>query len=230
MKNIEFRNNNFAVLNLILQCLLHRGDFKFMEFNEKLQELRKQKGLTQEELAEMLYVSRAAVSKWESGRGYPNIDSLKAISKFFSVSLDDLLSSDAVLTIAEEESREREKHFRSLVFGLLDCCAAVFLFLPFFGQKAGNAVQGVSLLSLTSIEMYVKTAYLIIIFAVIVCGILQLALQNVRAKFWINNKDKISLGLSAAGVLIFTVSLQPYAAAFMFVFLVIKALMLIKWV
>ena len=230
MKNIEFRNNNFAVLNLILQCLLHRGDFKFMEFNEKLQELRKQKGLTQEELAEMLYVSRAAVSKWESGRGYPNIDSLKAISKFFSVSLDDLLSSDAVLTIAEEESREREKHFRSLVFGLLDCCAAVFLFLPFFGQKAGNAVQGVSLLSLTSIEMYVKTAYLIIIFAVIVCGILQLALQNVRAKFWINNKDKISLGLSAAGVLIFTVSLQPYAAAFMLVFLVIKALMLIKWV
>lgn len=201
-----------------------------MEFNEKLQELRKQKGLTQEELAEMLYVSRAAVSKWESGRGYPNIDSLKAISKFFSVSLDNLLSSDAVLTIAEEESRERENHFRSMVFGLLDCCAAVFLFLPFFGQKVGNAVQEASLISLTKIEMYVKAAYLLIIFAVIVWGILLLALQNVRAKFWINNKDKISLGLSAAGVLIFTVSLQPYAAAFMFVFLIIKALMLIKWV
>jgi transcriptional regulator with XRE-family HTH domain len=47
-----------------------------MEFNEKLQELRKQKGLTQEELAEKLYVSRTAISKWESGRGYPNIESL----------------------------------------------------------------------------------------------------------------------------------------------------------
>lgn len=48
-----------------------------MEFNEKLSQLRKAKGLTQEELAEALYVSRTAVSKWESGRGYPSIDSLK---------------------------------------------------------------------------------------------------------------------------------------------------------
>ena len=79
-----------------------------MEFNEKLQELRKQKGLTQEELAGMLYVSSTAISKWESGRGYPSIDSLKAISKFFSVSLDELLSSDAILTIAEVENKEKE--------------------------------------------------------------------------------------------------------------------------
>lgn len=53
-----------------------------MEFHEKLQELRKQRGMTQEELATALYVSRTAVSKWESGRGYPSIDSLKAISGF----------------------------------------------------------------------------------------------------------------------------------------------------
>ena len=50
-----------------------------MEFHEKLQELRKAKGLTQEELAKQLYVSRTAISKWESGKGYPSIDSLKEI-------------------------------------------------------------------------------------------------------------------------------------------------------
>ena len=54
-----------------------------MDFSKKLQELRKQKGLTQEELAKKLYVSRTAISKWESGRGYPSIDSLKEIAKFF---------------------------------------------------------------------------------------------------------------------------------------------------
>ena len=55
-----------------------------MEFNKKLQELRKSRDLTQEELAEALYVSRTAISKWESGRGYPSIDSLKVISRFFN--------------------------------------------------------------------------------------------------------------------------------------------------
>ncbi len=74
-----------------------------MEFHEKLQQLRKQKGLTQEELAEHLYVSRTAVSKWESGRGFPNIESLKAIARFFGASLDELLSGEEILSIAEND-------------------------------------------------------------------------------------------------------------------------------
>lgn len=70
-----------------------------MEFHEKLQELRKNRGLTQEELAEALYVSRTAISKWESVRGYPSIDSLKEISDYFSVTIDDLLSGEKLLSI-----------------------------------------------------------------------------------------------------------------------------------
>lgn len=80
-----------------------------MEFNEKLQELRKSKGLTQEELAKELYVSRTAISKWESGRGYPNIDSLKEISRYFSVSIDELICPDEIITAAENEKHETIK-------------------------------------------------------------------------------------------------------------------------
>ena len=127
-----------------------------MEFNEKLQNLRKQKGFTQEELAEALYVSRTAISKWESGRGYPSIDSLKEIAKFFSVTIDELLSGDEVLSIAEEDNKQKEKQLKSLVFGLLDISALMFFFLPFFGQKTQGAVQGVSLLLLNGIAQYLK--------------------------------------------------------------------------
>ena len=79
-----------------------------MEFHEKLQELRKSRGLTQEELAEALFVSRTAISKWESGRGYPSIDSLKEISSYFSVSIDDLLSGEHLIFIAEKENKSNQ--------------------------------------------------------------------------------------------------------------------------
>ena len=200
-----------------------------MEFNEKLQELRKNKGLTQEELAEALYVSRTAISKWESGRGYPSIDSLKEIAKYFSVTIDELLSSDEVLSIAEEDNKQKETHFRSLVFGLLDISVLMFFFLPFFGQKANGVIQEVSLLSLNEITTYLKTAYYAIVISIAVYGILTLTFQNCQKVFWTKNRDKLSLILNVAAVLLFIISSQVYAGAFLFIFLVIKALMLIKW-
>ena len=200
-----------------------------MEFNENLKELRKQKGLTQEELAQQLFVSRAAISKWESGRGYPNIDSLKSISDFFSVTVDELLSGDELLTIAQEDNKQSKKHYRDLMFGLLDCSISLFFFLPFFGQTADNIIQSVSLLSLSGAEPYLKVVYFAVVIGTIASGIMTLALQNCSHTFWVNNKSKISLILNIIGVLVFIISLQPYAAIFLFVYLIIKVLMLIKW-
>ena len=200
-----------------------------MDFQDKLKELRKNRGLTQEELAQALFVSRTAISKWESGKGYPNIDSLKAISKYFSVSLDDLLSTDEIITIAEEDGKQKERHLRDLVFGLLDCSIAMFLFLPFFGQRVDGVIQAVSVLMLTEEEIYIKVPYLIIVFSMAVWGILMLALQGCQASFWLQKKDKVSLGLGAVGALFFMLSRQPYASSYLFLILVIQALMLIKW-
>lgn len=200
-----------------------------MELNEKLQELRKQKRLTQEELAKSLYVSRTAISKWEAGRGYPSIDSLKSIAKFFGVTIDELLSSDELLIIAEEDTKQKKNHFRDLVFGLLDCSIAMFFFLPFFGQKADGILQEVSILSLSEIAPYLRTAYFAVVIGTLVLGILTLALQNCHQVFWVRNKSKVSLMLNTIGVLLFIISSQPYAASFLFMFLAIKVLMLIKW-
>ena len=199
-----------------------------MEFNEKLQELRQQKSLTQEELAEQLFVSRTAISKWESGRGYPNIDSLKAISKFFGVTVDELLSGDELLTIAERDTKLKETEFIDLIFGLLDLSVALFFFLPFFGQKVNGIIDGASLLSLTEIAPYLKFSYFAVVTSLVLSGILTLALQNCTNHLWTTVKSKISLILNAVGTVLFIISSQPYAAVFCFIFLVIKALLLIK--
>lgn len=199
-----------------------------MEFHEKLQELRKNKGLTQEELAESLYISRTAVSKWESGRGMPSIESLKAISKFFAVTLDELLSGEELLMIAEDDHKQKEMHIRDLIYGLLDCSMVLLFFMPFFGQRTDGTIQGVSLLALTDIQVYLKVLYLAVIFGMIVLGILNLALRNYNSAFWIRNKNTLSLLLNVIGVFLFIISQQPYAAVYVFMFLIIKTLMLIK--
>ena len=145
------------------------------------------------------------------------------------MTIDELLSSNEVLSIAEEDNKQKEKHFRSLVFGLLDISVLMFFFLPFFGQKANGIVHEVSLLSLNEIATYLKTAYYAIVIAIIVYGILTLAFQNCQKLFWVQNREKISLILNAVAVFLFIISSQVYAGAFLFIFLAIKALMLVKW-
>lgn len=193
-----------------------------MEFYQKLQELRKQKGITQEELAQALYVSRTAVSKWESGRGYPNIDSLKAIAKYFSVTVDELLSGEEVLSLAEEDHRQKKRYACDLIFGLLDLSVLSFLFLPLFGQKTEAMIQSVSLLSLTGVAPWLRIAYFAVVLAMSAMGIVTLALQNCTAAFWQKYKNAISLLLNMAGILLLILSTQPYGAILLLMYFVIK--------
>ena len=199
-----------------------------MEFHEKLQELRKQREMTQEELAEILYVSRTAISKWESGRGMPNVESLKAISKFFGISLDDLLSSEELLILVEDDHRQKETNLRDMVFGMLDTCMALLLFLPFFGEQMDGAVHEVSLLGLSGTQTYLKVIYYVVVVGLSFLGIMTFLLKNHRKRIWILTKQKMSLYLSVLGVVVFIIGKQPYAAVMTFVFLMVKLKLLIK--
>ena len=199
-----------------------------MEFHEKLQELRKQKNLTQEELSEILFVSRTAISKWESGRGYPSIDSLKAIAEFIGVTIDELLSNRELICIAEKDSHQKTQHMRDLVFGLIDCSVVMLFFIPLFGQQGGEIIRQVSLLSLQETPLFIKVAYFAIILLTVACGIATLALQNYSSIIWIKTKTILSMILTIISVVIFIASLQPYVAFFTFVLLIIKGALLLK--
>ena len=63
-------------------------------FSDNIKKLREEAGLTQDEFAEKIFVTRTAVSKWENGKSYPSIDSLKVISELFGVSIDYLVKED----------------------------------------------------------------------------------------------------------------------------------------
>lgn len=199
-----------------------------MEFNEKLQQLRKSRGLTQDDLANAIFVSRAAISKWESGRGYPSIDSLKAISRFFSISIDDLLSGNELLSIAEKDHEFQELKHRDLQYGLFDISAVTLFFLPIFRASGSNEILSVPLLSLSGINNYLLFSFFFLISLTILCGILTLTMQNYDLSIWTKSKTKVSFALNIATVLLFIASMQPYAAALSLVFLSLKIIMIRK--
>ena len=75
-----------------------------MNIGKKLETLRKQKGLTQLELAEKIHVSRQAISRWEVGAAVPSTDNLKILSDIYGVSVDDILH-DEVMVVAQESGQ-----------------------------------------------------------------------------------------------------------------------------
>lgn len=89
-----------------------------MTFGEKLKKLRTENNLTQEQLADALFVTRTAISKWETDKGYPSIDSLKAISDYFKVSIDELIS-DADVENKKQLDNKKSKQFYIIAISFL---------------------------------------------------------------------------------------------------------------
>lgn len=78
-----------------------------MKFNEKIVRLRKIKGITQDEFATAVGVSRQAVYKWESGQSYPEVAKLLEIKMLFNVSIDDLLDDNFEIAMPEKKKKKR---------------------------------------------------------------------------------------------------------------------------
>lgn len=197
-----------------------------MEFNEKLQELRKKKRLTQEELAKELFVSRTAISKWESGRGYPNIDSLKEISRFFGVSIDELICHDEIITAAENEKQETIGSYTALICGVLDFLNVLLLFIPVFGN--GEKATAVSLFGLTETAFWIVIVYAAVIGLTVLNGICAVIISRLDKP--VINKHLLITGavLSVLTVFLFIITRQPYAGIMCFTILILKVFLIIS--
>lgn len=199
-----------------------------MEFGEKIQKLRNQNKWTQEQLAEKLYVSRTAVSKWESGKGYPNIDSLKDIAKLFNKTIDELLSSEEIIDIAKKENTSNIKKANNLIYGLLDIISVLFIFLPLYAQRAENFIYSVSLISTNDISNIIKVSYIVILSILSLIGIAELIMNFVDNKKFQRIVNVISLIVETISILFFAISRQTYLTAIIFIILIIKIVVIIK--
>ncbi len=191
-----------------------------MEFNEKLQELRKSRSLTQEELAEALFVSRTAVSKWESGRGYPSIDSLKEISRFFSVTIDELICPEEILSAAETEKKAFVSRTVSFLCGALDLLPLLLLFVPLFGSGTGAAAA--SLLSLTGVSPWIRIVFIVLVAVTVLNGFCGIVISRLDQPEWNRHRVVTGVSLSVLGTAVFILTRQPYAGIIYLAILAVK--------
>ncbi len=199
-----------------------------MEFNEKLQELRKNKGLTQEELAESLYVSRTAISKWESGRGYPNIESLKDISKFFEVSIDDLLSGERLIFIAEKENKTNMQNLCDWLYGFVDLFSLMLIVLPLYPNTVDGFVYSVNLLNYTETTPIKTGFYWVTFILLFTLGIAKIILTKIKSKKGNDVLTAVSVALNIFIVLFLALTREVYALIIVFLLLLTKGIILIK--
>ena len=199
-----------------------------MEFHEKIQELRKNRGLTQEELASALYVSRTAISKWESGSGYPNIDSLKDISYFFDVSIDDLLSSEKLLTIAQKENKLNIQNMCDLIFGIVDVFSILLILLPLYPNTINSYIYCVNLFEYIETTSFNISLYWIMYSSLILLGIMKVLFTKFRFDSYNKILTYISLIISIILVLFLALTRVVYAIVLAFILLIVKGILLIK--
>ena len=192
-----------------------------MEFKDKLLELRKSKGLTQEELAQDLFISRTAISKWESGRGYPSLVSLEELAKYFSVTVDELINTNEIMKVAENEKKSYTSRTFSFVTNVVDLLLIIFLFAPIF-RNGNDTPMNAPLFSITGVDLWIKISFIVVICLSIVNGICGFIISFFDKPTWNKHCFYAGLGLSIIGSVIFIVSKQPYIAIFYLLLLLVK--------
>ena len=195
-----------------------------MELSKKIQKLRKERGLTQEEFAEQLFVSRTAVSKWETGRGAPSMASLQMIASLCNVTLDELLRVDEIITVVEQETKEHMDRFAFSLDGMFGVIAGIIPLLPLYKMKTADLFIGMPLYRLAGWQ---AALYWLFPITMAIFGIMQLAITKREGNRLKRNICLISLTWNAAAVFVLILCNQPYPAVIFFTLLLIRGLVML---
>ena len=176
-------------------------------------------------MAEKLFVSRTAISKWESDRGYPSIDSLKIIAKYFNITIDELIGSEEIISLAEQDKKDTKKKYTALICGILDSLIVLLMFLPLFGNGGDTAV---SMFSLTDTSDWLKIVFIIITGLTVLNGFCGVIISNFDKPVWNKHRIITGIALSVIGTVLFVVTRQLYAVVFYLCVLITKGFLLLK--
>ena len=170
-------------------------------------------------------MSRTAISKWETGRGTPNLDSLQAIAKLFGVSLDELLSTEEVVVMAKNENKRNTEQILCYIDSVLNLMSVFGFLLPMYKVFKNNVYYCVPLYQYSG---FMHKTIFIIQSAILLCGVLGLIFQ------W-KEKEKIYNFVKFSGYILMIIFIfllialnHPNASSFCFAFLLIKGMVLIK--
>ena len=100
-----------------------------MNFSEKLYELRKKEGFSQEELAEKVNVSRQSVSKWESGQSTPEMDKLILLSNIFNISIDELVGKESINSLKIENNASIKPKKKQIFMKIIAIILIIYLLI-----------------------------------------------------------------------------------------------------
>ncbi len=151
-----------------------------------------------------------------------SLKSLKCISTLFSVSIDELLSSDELITLAECENRSNIKRIYDLIIGIIDVMAIAFIFLPLYGQSNGEYIYFVNLLQYTDLSKTNLIIYWAIFISTIGLGIARLILSYTNKESWGSTTAKCSIALGAVAICLFAAAREPYVTILLFLFFIMK--------
>lgn len=118
----------------MLECMQEEQEKAHMDFAEKLKTLRKDSGLTQQEVADKIYISRSLYAKYESGLSTPSKDTLQKMALLFNTGVNDLISSEETtfMVVEEQKTIQTLKNVTLIASSVLCICFIVFYFIPLF--------------------------------------------------------------------------------------------------